>query len=353
MKMINSKVRSINVVDYKKDYIKFDTKLPEGVILEKINKSKNEIVMDYLIVKEFEKTKNEFTPFIEESYNTGIVYYIPRNIKIDKPIKIEFNMDEENPVVINQNIIVAEEGSETTIIMDYTSCGEVEAFHKGITKIFAKENAKINIIKIQRMNDKSQSSDYNIAYVKSNGKINWITVELGSCIANSNYSNYLEGEASKAYLSSIYLGNGNKKIDLEYSMIHEGPMSISNIESKGVLMNHAKKMFKGNLDFKKGARLSKGKEEEYVILLDPTVKSESIPALLCHEDDVEGEHAASAGQINENKLFYLMSRGLEEKEAKKLIVEASFKPIIDRIPFEDYQKIVLDEVERRLIDGKN
>ena len=132
-------------------------------------------------------------------------------------------------------------------------------------------------------------------------------------------------------------------------MIHRGARSISKIDTKGVLLDRAKKVFNGKLDFKRGARHSKGEEEEYVILLDPTVKSDSIPALLCEEDDVEGAHAVSAGQINEDKLFYLMSRGLDERESKKLIVEASFRPIIDKIPIEDLRREVKDEIERRLI----
>jgi len=354
MKIIDSEIYSLpKDIDYKKEYLKFEAALPEGVILEKINKDKNEIALDYLIAKEFEEAKDQLTPLVEESYNTGVVFYLPKDVKVDQPIKIEFNMDDDNPVVINQNIIVADTASEATIIIDYTSSEGVEAFHQGITKIFAKDKAKINVIKIQRMDNKAKSSDTNIGFIKGQGQINWISVELGSAITVSHYSNYLEGEASGANLSSIYLGDGNRKIDLEYSMIHKGPRSISNIETKGVLMDEAEKIFKGNLDFKKGARRSKGVEEEYVILLDPTVKADSIPALLCHEDDVEGEHAASAGQINESKLFYLMSRGLDERKAKKLIVEASFRPIIDKIPFEDYRQIVIDEVERRFMDDKN
>ena len=201
------------------------------------------------------------------------------------------------------------------------------------------------------MKDLSHSFDSNITFIESQGKVNWISVELGSNISKSSYSNFLEGVASESNIHSIYLGDGSRKMDLDYSMIHKGPRSQSRIETKGVLMDESEKIFKGNLDFKRGARRSKGVEEEYVILLDPRVKSNSIPALLCEEDDVEGEHAASAGQINESKLFYLMSRGLSEREAKKLIVEASFRPIIDRIPLEHSRRLIIEEIERRLIDA--
>jgi Fe-S cluster assembly scaffold protein SufB len=116
-------------------------------------------------------------------------------------------------------------------------------------------------------------------------------------------------------------------------------------------MDESKKVFRGNLDFKTGAKRSKGIEEEYVILLDPNVKSDSLPALMCDEDDVQGEHAASAGQIDKNKLFYLMTRGLSEREAKKLIVEAQFKPIIDNIPIENLRNIINSEISRRLTNA--
>lgn len=333
-----------SVASYTKDYIICEDKLPTGVNLSKITKD------IHLDTTNIEGVGEKFVSFVNESYNSGIALSLPKNTKINNPIKVEFNMDNENPIVIDKNIIIAESGSEVTLVIDYSSTENVESFHNGLTVVYAKEDTIVNIIKLQRMNDISRSFDSNIAFVEGLGKVNWISVEIGSSISGSNYSTFLEGEVSESNLSSIYLGDGTRRMDLEYSMIHQGPRSISNIESKGVLKDHSKKVFRGNLDFKRGARHSKGAEEEYVILLDPTVKSDSIPALLCEEDDVEGEHAASAGQIDENRLFYLMSRGLSEREAKKLIIEASFRPIIDRIPLEDLRELISLEVERRLIN---
>jgi len=332
--------------EYTKDYLKNMDKLPNGIILNKTTEVKSERILNYLDTKD---AQDLGLPYINNSYNSGIALYLPQNTKIIDPIKIEFNMDNKNPFLIDYNIIIAESGSEVTIIIDYHSGKDVEAFHNGLTKIYAKENSIINIIKLQRMNNLSNNFDSNIAFVNGNGSVNWISVEIGSSFSSSNYTTFLEGDASESNLSSVYLGDGTRKMDLEYSMIHKGPRSNSSIQTKGVLMDEAKKVFRGNLDFKRGARLSRGVEEEYVLLLDPRVKSETIPALLCEEDDVQGEHAASAGQIDKNRLFYLMSRGLSEKEAKKLIILASFRPVIDKIPSEDLRKVINDEIERRLV----
>lgn len=324
-----------------------DGNLPLGVSLSKSDEASIALLNINNYIEDMQVIGKELIDDINDNYNTGITLHIPRNIKIEEPIKLEFNMDNENPMVVDKNIIVAEEGSEATLIIDYKTVEIVNASHRGLTMVYAKENSVVNIIKLQRMNDISQSLDSNVAFVEGRGKVNWISIELGSNVSSAKYTTILDGEASEGNLSSIYLGDGSRSMDIEYSMIHRGQRSLSNIDTKGVLMDQARKVFKGNLDFKKGAKRAKGNEEEYVILLDPRVKSDSIPGLFCEEDDVEGNHAASAGQIDEYKMFYLMSRGLSEKEAKKLIVEASFRPIIDIIPSENLRTEVNAEIERR------
>ncbi len=335
-----------DVKSYKKDYIKHGVLPNRGVELYSTNKKDKHIDLD-----ETGRQNSELISFVDKNYNSGIFLSLSQNVKIQEPISVEFNMDGENPVVIDKNIIIAESGSEATIIIDYSSADTEKVFHSGFTVVRSEENSAINIIKVQRINNMSRNFDSNIAVVEGNGKVNWISVELGSDVSVVNFLSILKGEAGESGMSSIYLVDGDRRMDLEYSMIHRGVRSVSSIESKGVLKDNAKKVFRGNIDFKRGARSSKGVEEEYVILMDPEVKSDSIPALMCGEDDVIGEHAASAGQIDENKLFYLMSRGLSERDAKKLIVEASFAPIISRIPVENLQVLISSEVERRLANA--
>lgn len=331
---------------YGREYLSHGS-LPKDV---KLNKTKE--VNDLFIIDELRNgitgVGNDFTSYVVKNYNSGLSLYVPKGQVIKEPIKLEFNMDRENPTTIDHNIIIASPNSESTIVFDYSSSGDDYNFHNGMTKVYAQENSLVTIIKIQRMNKKSHNFDSNIAYIQRGARVNWISIEIGSDISGSNFTSILEDEASQGDLASIYLGDGSRKMDLEYTMIHKGRRSISNIETRGVLMDEATKVFRGNLDFKKGAKLSKGVEEEFVVLLDPRVKSHSIPALLCEEDDVTGEHAASAGQINEGQLFYLMSRGLSLSEAKKLIVTASFRPILDKIPMEGLRQSLTEEISRRI-----
>ena len=120
------------------------------------------------------------------------------------------------------------------------------------------------------------------------------------------------------------------------------------INTYGSLSGNSYKTFKGTIDFLEGSSKSFGEENENCILLSDTATSKSLPMLLCHEEDVEGAHGVSTGKIDEEKLFYLMSRGIEEKEAKKLIINANYNIVIDKILDEDIKDLVKKEINKRI-----
>ena len=123
------------------------------------------------------------------------------------------------------------------------------------------------------------------------------------------------------------------------------------MQVRGALLDHSVKTFRGTLDFIQGARGSVGKEDEEVMLFSPHVRNRSVPLMLSHEGDVDGHHAVSIGRMDEDKLFYLMSRGLDERAAQQLIVEASFEPVLARIEQEELRTEIKDYLERRLLGG--
>jgi len=180
--------------------------------------------------------------------------------------------------------------------------------------------------------------------------INYVLIELGAKNSITNFRTDLDGYKSSANMHNVYIGDKKRNIDINYLINHYGKETKSSIEARGALKDESKKTFRGTIDFKKGAAKSKGKEVEYTVLLSPKVRNRSVPVLLCTEEDVEGQHAASAGKIDDNKLFYLMTRGFSEKEAKKLIVEASMRPIIDMIPGKTAKEEIYEYIRRKLIN---
>ena len=342
---------------YNKEYVK-EKKAQNQLKIKKMtdNLKNEEEILNYL--EQFENKKVEkgnqgldqkYLEMAKAFYNTGLFIQVPQNTELKLPVEIFYELDQDNPVLIDNNLIVAEENSKLTIVIDYRMQDQnLEAFHNGLTRVIVKENAVLNIVKVQRFNDQSDNFDSNISLVSNQGELNWIPIELGARNSITNNENTLLDDGSRASISSVYFADGDRKLDLGFKMNHQGRHSSSEIESKGVLKDRAQKVFRGDLYFQKGAGQSKGSESEEVLLLDKTVNSDSIPALFSEEDNVEGEHAVSAGQIDEQRLFYLMSRGMTKAEAKQLMVEAAFNPIFDKIPLNDLKGSVINDVKTRI-----
>lgn len=320
----------------------------ESIKIQPINELIDERYLKYLSIKRSYGVEKKLVTLSEVFCNAGVLVHIPQNKKT-KPIHIHYKMDQDNTLLLDHNIIVAEPNSETVIVMEYDGVEGIEHFHSGVTKIIAGENAIVKLVKLQTLGDKATHFDSQVAVVKRDGQVHVIHADMGAKVIGSDYASFLEGNNSQAAVQGLYIGHREDKLDLSYKAYHEGEHSQSDMETRGVLKDKAKKVYRGTLDFKKGARLSKGREKESVILLNDTVTSHAIPALLCGEDDVEGEHAVSAGQINQEQLFYLMSRGLTHKEAKRVIVEANFEPVINTIQHDGIKAKIKEQVHQKLI----
>ena len=342
---------------YNKEYLK-DKKWQDELVIKKMtdNLNNEKEIVSYL--EQFEGKKIEkgnqgldqkYLSMVESFYNTGLFIKIPAGVNKKLPVEVFYELDRDNPVLIDNNLIVAEENSNLTLVIDYRMEDKnLKAFHNGLTRVIVEDNAVLNIVKVQRFNDQTDHFDSNLSLVSNQGELNWIPIEIGAKTSITNNENTLVDDGSRANISSVYFADGERKMDLGFKINHQGRHSSSEIESKGVLKDKAQKVFRGDLYFQKGASQAKGSEREEVLLLDKTVYSDSIPALFCEEDNVEGEHAVSAGQIDQQQLFYLMSRGMSKAEAKQLMVEAAFNPIFDKIPLNDLKGSVINEVKTRI-----
>ena len=146
----------------------------------------------------------------------------------------------------------------------------------------------------------------------------------------------------------MYVGYDQQVLDFSYWVLQKGRKSYADILTTGALTDTSKKNFRGTLDFLRGCSKSVGSETDECLLLSPKVHSVSLPLLLCKEDDVEGNHASSAGQIDKDMLYYLMSRGFSEKGAQLIIVESNIRPVIDELGDEEVIARVLDRAREKM-----
>ena len=189
------------------------------------------------------------------------------------------------------------------------------------------------------------------ANVARGGLFSCTLIEVGAAHTASELRVTLAGDEARADVWGLYFGDEERKIDLNYIIRQEGLHTDANMQVRGALLDRSVKTFRGTLDFIQGARGSVGKEDEEVMILSPHARNRSVPLMLSHEGDVDGHHAVSIGRMDEDKLFYLMSRGLDERAAQQLIVEASFEPVLARIESDELRTEIGSYLERRLLGG--
>ena len=265
---------------------------------------------------------------------------------INEAITIELN--EENNQIIDIIKLKAEPKSELKIALDYFSKNDLKGFRHSIIELEADEESNVKIFVSQRcsLDVLTIQSLYLKAKEKANVEI--IQVDLGG---KENYISYrcdLIGKESNVDVKAIYFGEKEQKLDFNYVSNQIEKKTNYDLFIKGALTDRAKKLCRATIDFKRGSSESKGSEEEYVTLLSDDIKNVAVPILLCTEDDVEGLHAASAGKIDENILFYIMSRGFDESSAKKLILESQFAETIDLIENENIRERVYKSLSEKL-----
>ncbi len=188
--------------------------------------------------------------------------------------------------------------------------------------------------------------------VGKKSRVEFISADLGRGNFSANVEIDLVGDDSSAELESVYFGDGERKLDFNFVIRQRGKRTDATMNVRGALTDKADKIFRGTLDFIQGAKGSIGRELEEVIILSDKTRNRSVPLMLSHEDDVDGHHAVSVGRLDDEKIFYLMSRGLDKSEAERLIIEAAFNPVVEKITDENLRAQILENLQERLSNGK-
>lgn len=258
-------------------------------------------------------------------------YEVIRAEKGEKKVSelLECSFDKE--VINDWYDIVAEENSDMEVPIVVRG-NDSNTHRNTVIRVLARKNSKVHLQLVRFDSDHHNSLESIAVVTEAKADVQVSQVELSSGKLVTNYKTYVMGDESKVNLDSIYFASGKGDMDLLYETNHFGKKTESNMIINGALVGESTKKLKATLDFKEGSSGSVGNEEEFTLLLSEKVKGISVPALLSHEDDVEGNHAASAGKMDKELLFYIMSRGYSLKEAEKLVIESKFQGTIQHLP---------------------
>jgi len=323
--------------------------LAKGVIftgLEQALQEYPELVRDYFLKSL--KSSDKVTSLHTALWSGGLLLYIPKGVQVELPIHALFVAEKSG--LLPHILIIAEANSSLTYVDHYLAAEDCQTeVHNGVVEIYVGENAQVRYATIHNFG--SQFYDYTCrqATVARNGKIEWLIGEMNAGNTLSGNTSYLTGDAAVADTRSIFIGTGKQRVSLESKVCHQGIHTESNITSRGVLLEESSAVFNGVTCIEKGAVKANAAQAEKILMLSELAKGVANPVLLIDEHDVMAGHAASAGPVNPEDVYYLMSRGIPKREAEYLIIQGFLAPVVEKIPLglrEQLQKAIERKLER-------
>ena len=268
-------------------------------------------------------------------WSGGTFIYIPKGVKVKIPLQAYFRMNAKKGGQFEHTLIIADEDSEVHYIEGCSAPKYDESsLHAGCVEIHVLKGAKVRYSSIENWSKNTYNLNTKRAIVHENSLMEWINGNLGSKITMLYPCSILLGENAKTdYIGVAYAGEGQYQ-DTGCKVIHLAPNTRSTIISKGISMNGGVSSYRGLVSIKKGCINSKTNVRCDGLMLDNKSKALTCPSMDVSENDVEVAHEATIGKIGEDKLFYLMSRGLTEDDSIKMIVAGFIEPVIKQLPLE-------------------
>lgn len=268
-------------------------------------------------------------------WSGGTFLYIPAWVQIDAPLQAYFRMNMKSGWQFEHTLIIVEDGASAHYIEGCSAPKYGTAsLHAGCVEIYVGRDAKMRYSSVENWSVDTYNLNTKRAIVETGGSIEWIGGNLGSGVTMLYPCSVLKGDDSRAMHFGIAFANAWQETDTGAKVIHIGKNTSSEIVSKSLSKNGGVSIYRGLVDIKKSAIGSVSKIDCDGLILDERSRSDTIPDIRVATDDAMVAHEASVGKINEDTLFYLMSRGIAETEAKTMIVRWFVSPLLKELPLE-------------------
>ncbi len=281
-------------------------------------------------------------------WRNGIFLYVPRDLEVSLPLRAVIGLHGA-PTDFSRILIVVEPGAQVTFIDERLADDALgAAFHNGTVEVYLKENARLTYIALQNWGRYMWNFTHERAFVDRDSTLDWVVVGMGSGVTKTFLEVALIGRGATAYMSGVFFFDGQQHADYDTEQDHIAPHTKSDLLYKVALKDRARSVWQGMIRAHPGAQKTDAYQANRNLILSPHARADSIPGLEIMANDLRCTHGATVGQINDEELFYLMSRGLSRPVATRLIVEGFFAPVLDRIPVPDIRRQANALIHRKL-----
>lgn len=316
-------------------------------------KKHSKLLEDNLMTSIINYRGNKLTAYHQAFMNTGLVLYIPKNVVIDKPIEVELIQDSTVDNSWNPHIlIIAEEGSQVKFVQHLKTVGDKANTASMVVEVAAKANSHIEISSLEELNKNTIFYFNRRAKIADSAHVEWAIGLMNDCDTVGDLDSELLGKGAYANSKAIAITSGKQRVGFNNRVTNRGPHTTGLINQRGVLLDESKLIFDGIGQIVHGAHGSNADQKNRVLMMSDKAQGDANPLLLIDENDVIAAHAASVGPVDENQMYYLMSRGIPYAQAQRLVIRGFLGAVIDAIPAKNVRQKMIDILERKLIHGQ-
>ena len=261
----------------------------------------------------------------------GKIYTFEKSKEETKPLIIRIKAESNSATY---NIIHAKAGSEAKIIIVYEGTASLSGV---VTKIYAEEDSNVHISKVQLFANTVNQIDDTQVVCGDRAKVSLTQIVLGGAHTDASFHATLDGYQSAFYSDTAYICQNNQYLHMNQVVVHKGNKTVCDMKTHGTAKDEATKTYRGTIDMVKGCTGSQGNEIETTLLLSPKAVVKAAPIILCGEEDIAAEHGSTIGKLSNEMLFYMNSRGIDQKTAEDLLTRAKVTAAASAIEDEDIQ----------------
>jgi Fe-S cluster assembly protein SufD len=307
-----------------------------------------ELVRRYFMTEVVKPEHNKFTALHAALWDTGAFVYVPKNVKVELPLQIILHQASEGVGSYHHTLLVADQGADVTVVDDLL--GGKNGLQSEVVELYLGDNSIVRYVNLQDFDHSTWNFLTGRAAMHRSSDLRWIQVSWGSRLTKAFLDLDMLGEGGHGELLGIYFPTGRQHIDHQTLQIHQSPNCFSDLLFNGALKDRARSVYMGVIKVFPKAQKTDAYQRNGNLILDGTARADSIPGLEIEADDVRCTHAATASQVEDEYLFYLMARGLTRSQSERMIVQGFFQAVLDRVPVESVVT-KLERVIQRKIGG--
>lgn len=293
-----------------------------------------DIVKEYFM-KLVPPTDHKYAALHGAVWSGGSFVYVPKGVDVDIPLQSYFRLNAPGAGQFEHTLIIVEEGSQLHFIEGCSApLYKVNNLHAGCVELFVKDNASLRFSTIENWSRNMYNLNTKKAIVGENSRIEWVSGSFGSRVSMLYPTSILNGRNARSEFTGVTFASTGQHLDTGTKVIHAAPYTTSTVNSKSISKNGGYAFYRGLLKVTPEAYGSKSTVDCESLMLDDESPSDTLPIIELDNDNIDIGHEAKIGRISDEAIYYLMSRGIDEEEAKAMIVRGFVEPVTKELPLE-------------------